>query len=54
MFSALEYETNYGAETLQPFFDSSLPMIRHPEIKSWGADLSAERDRLQSKPSSST
>ncbi|KAF8220190.1 hypothetical protein L208DRAFT_1426925 [Tricholoma matsutake] len=47
---ALEYETKHNARTLQPFFDSSLPIIRHPEIKCWGADLSVERDRLHAKP----
>ena len=30
-------------KTLQPFFESSLPFIRHPEVKQWGTDLLAER-----------
>jgi len=40
---ASEYERNHGAKTLQPFFDSSLPFIRHPEVQSWGESLAAER-----------
>jgi putative hydrolase of HD superfamily len=43
---ALEYERNHNKD-LQPFFDSSLPNIRHPEIKSWGEDLLFEREELQ-------
>ncbi|KIK07905.1 hypothetical protein K443DRAFT_153637 [Laccaria amethystina LaAM-08-1] len=43
---ALEYERNHNKD-LQPFFDSSLPNIRHPEIKSWGEDLLIEREELQ-------
>ncbi|KAF9461078.1 HD domain-containing protein [Collybia nuda] len=45
---AFEYERDHGAETLQPFFDTSLPMIRHPEVRSWGEDLSQERENFQS------
>ncbi|KAG6902027.1 hypothetical protein C0995_005360 [Termitomyces sp. Mi166 len=45
---ALEYERNHGATTLQPFFDSSLPKIRHPEVKGWGEDLAAERLHFKS------
>ncbi|KIM88176.1 hypothetical protein PILCRDRAFT_814094 [Piloderma croceum F 1598] len=41
---ALEYERRHSAE-LQPFFDSSLPNIRHPEVKGWGNELMKERDR---------
>ena len=26
-------------KTLQSFFDSSLPNIKHPEVKQWGEDL---------------
>ena len=40
--AALEYERAYPVE-LQPFFDSSLPNIRHPEVKGWGEDLAKER-----------
>ncbi|OBZ73881.1 HD domain-containing protein C4G3.17 [Grifola frondosa] len=43
---ASEYERNHGMRTLQPFFDSSLPFIRHPEVKEWGSNLIAERDRM--------
>jgi hypothetical protein len=41
---ALEYEHAHDAQTLQPFFDSSLPYIRHPEVQQWGRDLVAERE----------
>ncbi|KAJ6617023.1 HD domain-containing protein [Mycena sp. CBHHK59/15] len=44
---ALEYERDHGA-TLQPFFDSSLPNIRHPEVQGWGKDLLAERESSSS------
>ncbi|TCD71773.1 hypothetical protein EIP91_003116 [Steccherinum ochraceum] len=44
---ALEYERNHGIQTLQPFFDSSLPSLRHPEVKQWGEDLAAERERFK-------
>lgn len=45
---ASDYETRDRTETLQPFFDSSLPHIRHPEVKSWANDLEIERQqRLQ-------
>ncbi|KII87458.1 hypothetical protein PLICRDRAFT_55414 [Plicaturopsis crispa FD-325 SS-3] len=51
---AFEYERNEGAQTLQPFFDSSLPNIRHPEIQGWGRDLTTERNLYHSqRPSSS-
>ncbi|EMD39182.1 hypothetical protein CERSUDRAFT_112856 [Gelatoporia subvermispora B] len=51
---ALEYERNHGMKTLQPFFDSSLPLVRHPEVQEWGKDLLAERERMRSDGSSST
>lgn len=44
---ALEYERNHNIQTLQPFFDSSLPYLRHPEVQSWGNDLAEERASLQ-------
>jgi hypothetical protein len=47
MYLALEYEQNHGATTLQPFFDSSIPKLRHPEVKQWGEDLLGERQRLK-------
>ncbi|EGO20611.1 hypothetical protein SERLADRAFT_351721 [Serpula lacrymans var. lacrymans S7.9] len=43
---ALEYERAHGAQTLQPFFDSSLPYVRHDEVKSWGNDLVQEREKI--------
>ncbi|EGN92097.1 hypothetical protein SERLA73DRAFT_66326, partial [Serpula lacrymans var. lacrymans S7.3] len=36
----------HGAQTLQPFFDSSLPYVRHDEVKSWGNDLVQEREKI--------
>ncbi|CDO76300.1 hypothetical protein BN946_scf184917.g16 [Trametes cinnabarina] len=42
---ASEYERNHGAQTLQPFFDSSLPFIRHPEVREWGQALYEERSK---------
>ncbi|TBU30614.1 HD domain-containing protein [Dichomitus squalens] len=42
---AFEYEKNHGMQTLQPFFDSSLPFLRHPEVQEWGKALLAERER---------
>ncbi|KAG1817087.1 uncharacterized protein BJ212DRAFT_1446699 [Suillus subaureus] len=41
---ASEYETAHGLD-LQPFFDSSLPYLRHPEVKRWGEDLAQTRSR---------
>jgi len=43
---ALEYERDHGV-SLQPFFDSSLPNLRHPEVQEWGKDLIEERQALQ-------
>jgi len=40
---ASEYERAHSVQ-LQPFFDSSLPNIRHPEVKGWGEDLARGRD----------
>lgn len=44
MLAAFEYEKNLDMKTLQPFFDSSLPNIQHPEVKQWGQDLLLERE----------
>ncbi|KAI0358246.1 HD domain-containing protein [Trametes cingulata] len=44
---ASEYERNHGMQTLQPFFDSSLPFIRHPEVQQWGQALAEERRNAQ-------
>ncbi|KAG2063792.1 hypothetical protein BDR04DRAFT_1037069 [Suillus decipiens] len=41
---AREYETAHALD-LQPFFDSSLPHLRHPEVKQWGEDLVQARSR---------
>ncbi|KAL0955169.1 hypothetical protein HGRIS_004077 [Hohenbuehelia grisea] len=46
---ALEYERDHDATTLQPFFDSSLPKIRHPEVQGWARDLEAERSQMKAK-----
>ena len=44
---ASEYESRSLDPTvsLQSFFDSSLPNIRHPEVSQWGKDLEAERTK---------
>jgi len=39
---AFEYESNHGA-SLQPFFDSSVPKIQHPQVQGWAEDLIKER-----------
>ncbi|TFK86985.1 HD domain-containing protein [Polyporus arcularius HHB13444] len=44
---AFEYERNHDMRNLQPFFDSSLPFLRHPEVKEWGEDLARERQKAQ-------
>ncbi|KAJ3761026.1 HD domain-containing protein [Lentinula raphanica] len=43
---ALEYERLLDGARLQPFYDSSIPYIEHPEVQEWGKDLLAERGRL--------
>ncbi|KAH9967420.1 HD domain-containing protein [Russula dissimulans] len=43
---ALEYERAHGSQTLQPFFDSSIPHLRHAEVREWGTDLLREREEL--------
>ncbi|KAI0761784.1 HD domain-containing protein [Trametes elegans] len=50
--TASEYERNHGMQTLQPFFDSSLPFIRHPEVQQWGEALSDERKRAHTQRAS--
>lgn len=45
--TAFEYERNHDMRNLQPFFDSSLPFLRHPEVKEWGEDLARERQKAQ-------
>ncbi|VDC06101.1 unnamed protein product [Peniophora sp. CBMAI 1063] len=40
---ASEYEKAHGKD-LQPFFDSSVPHLKHPEVRAWGADLLKERE----------
>ena len=44
---ALEYERAHDAQTLQPFFDSSIPYLRHGEVREWGADLLRERAEMR-------
>jgi len=41
---AREYEAAHALD-LQPFFDSSLPHLRHPEVKRWGEDLAQARSQ---------
>ncbi|KAJ3993181.1 HD domain-containing protein [Lentinula boryana] len=50
---ALEYERALNASALQPFYDTSIPYIEHPEVQEWGKDLLEERQRLFGTGSSS-
>ncbi|KAJ3744466.1 HD domain-containing protein [Lentinula detonsa] len=43
---ALEYERALNASALQPFYETSIPYIEHPEVQEWGKDLLEERQRL--------
>ncbi|KAI0793865.1 HD domain-containing protein [Fomes fomentarius] len=49
---AYEYERNHDMQTLQPFFDSSLPFIKHPEVQQWGEELAEERETASAGRSS--
>ncbi|KIY45008.1 HD domain-containing protein [Fistulina hepatica ATCC 64428] len=40
---ASEYERRYNTD-LQPFYDSSIPHIRHPDVQCWGRELEIERE----------
>ncbi|KIL65652.1 hypothetical protein M378DRAFT_521377 [Amanita muscaria Koide BX008] len=42
---ALEYEKSQSMD-LQVFFNSSIPHIQHPEVRSWAQDLEHERQGL--------
>ncbi|KAI5121860.1 hypothetical protein M0805_001068 [Coniferiporia weirii] len=44
---ALEYEHRHKDQQLDGFFESSIPKIQHPEVKTWGEDLMVERDQQQ-------
>jgi putative hydrolase of HD superfamily len=46
---ALEYERAHDPQTLQTFFDSSIPFIRHTEVREWGSDLLHERGEMLSR-----
>ncbi|KAI9509670.1 HD domain-containing protein [Russula earlei] len=35
-----------ASQALQPFFDSSIPHLRHTEVREWGADLLREREEM--------
>ncbi|KAK0497384.1 HD domain-containing protein [Armillaria luteobubalina] len=43
---AFEYERTYTARNLQTFFDTSLPKVRHTEVREWSDDLLKERKEL--------
>ncbi|KDQ19110.1 hypothetical protein BOTBODRAFT_484197 [Botryobasidium botryosum FD-172 SS1] len=51
----VEYEKRHKMQ-LQPFFDSSLPKLRHSEVQEWGRAVSKERDQLwqETKESANT
>lgn len=36
---ASEYESAQGSKRMQPFFESSIPKIAHPEVRSWASAL---------------
>lgn len=44
--TAREYEKAHGRDRsdLQGFFDSSLPYLRHPEVRRWGDTLALARE----------
>ncbi|KAF8328401.1 HD domain-containing protein [Cantharellus anzutake] len=46
---ASEYEKRHRKD-LQPFFDSSISKIQHPEVQGWAADLITERASRASEP----
>ncbi|KAH7908204.1 HD domain-containing protein [Hygrophoropsis aurantiaca] len=46
---ALEYEKADGTPRLQGFFDSSLPFVRHPEVKEWASAVTEERESTARK-----
>jgi putative hydrolase of HD superfamily len=43
---AVEYEQRHN-RSLQPFLDSSIPNIKHTEVKEWGATLVQGRTKNQ-------
>ncbi|KAL1762728.1 HD domain-containing protein [Schizophyllum commune] len=43
---AFSYERRTGQD-LQTFYDSSIPSIQHPEVRSWATELEAERQEAQ-------
>ena len=45
---ALEYERAHNSQ-LQPFFDSSIPHIRHTEVREWGGHLLREREEMRAE-----
>ncbi|KAH9479817.1 5'-deoxynucleotidase hdd1 [Psilocybe cubensis] len=49
---ALEYEKNHGA-SLQPFFDSSIPKLQHPQVQEWGQGLLGERYNISNTSTTS-
>ena len=46
---ALEYERAHRSQTLQPFFESSIPHLRHTEVREWGTDLLREREEMRAR-----
>ncbi|EPQ26157.1 uncharacterized protein PFL1_06365 [Pseudozyma flocculosa PF-1] len=43
---AVEYERREGINDLQPFYEGSLPQIRHPRVRRWAVELARERQRM--------
>lgn len=46
---ALEYERAHRSQTLQPFFESSIPHLCHAEVREWGTDLVREREEMHAR-----
>ncbi|GAA5849954.1 hypothetical protein JCM8547_000963 [Rhodosporidiobolus lusitaniae] len=42
---AVEYENSHGCNTLQEFFETTIPRILHPVVKQWAITLMDERRR---------
>ena len=46
-FIALEYERSHTGNDLQPFYENSIPNVRHPQVQHWSQDLMVEREELR-------
>ncbi|KAH9464906.1 hypothetical protein Pst134EA_003347 [Puccinia striiformis f. sp. tritici] len=47
----VEYEKRDKLDSIQTFFETTVPLIKHPEVKGWANELMDERASIQgSKP----